>query len=157
MAIPARNLESYRKQLIKLIHVAKRSLALSDDDYRAMLQAQTRKTSCSNMGVSELEKVVEHLRSLGFEAAPGSNPPAKKPAKLAADPQSKMIRHLWLRLRDLGQLRDNSESALAKFVFRQTKVERLEWLNGYQAGQVIESMKLWVERVEKKQEEDGLL
>lgn len=151
MAIPARNLAPYKRNLIKIIHVAKRSLGMEDEDYRAMLQAQTRKTSCSDMSMSELEKVVEHLRSRGFEELPSKKAAAKPPVKLAADPQSKLIRHLWLKLHGMGAVKDSSEAALAAFVKRQTKVERLEWLNGYQAGLVIESLKKWVDRLEGTQ------
>lgn len=154
MASPARNLAPYKGKLIKIIHVAKRSLGLSDEDYRAMLQAQTRKTSCSDMSMSELEAVVDHLRSRGFQERPGKAA-ATPPVKLAADPQSKLIRHLWLKLHGMGAVKDSSETALGAFVKRQTGgergVERLEWLNNYQATRVIESLKMWVDRLEGTQ------
>lgn len=146
MALPARDLKPYKNQLIKIIHVAKRSLALDDAGYRTMLEAQTGKTSCSDMSMSQLEKIVEHLRSRGFEASPTAS--AKKPVKRADDPQSKLIRHLWLKLHGMGAVKDSSEAALAAFAKRQTNVERLEWMNGYQAGLVIESLKKWVKRLE---------
>jgi len=150
MATPARNLAPYKGKLIKLIHMAQRNLGLSDEDYRAMLQAQTRKTSCSDMSMSELEAVVDHLRSRVFDAP--AKPASKAKAKrLADDPQSRKIRSLWLTLRDLGAIQDSSEAALAVFVKRQTKVERLKWLNGDQAGLVIESLKKWVDRLEGTQ------
>lgn len=153
MAQPAHNLKPYKNQLIKLIHVAKRSLALDDGMYRAMLEAQTGKTSCSDMSMSELQKVVEHLRTKGFEERPGSRSKAgpARPQKLADDPQSKKIRSLWLTLRDMGVVQDSSEKALASFVKRQTGgdrgVERLEWLNSYQAANVIEALKGWIIRL----------
>lgn len=146
MALPARNLKPYKNQLIRVIHVAKKSLALDDDMYRALLQAQTGKTSCSDMSMSELEMVAEHLRSRGFAERPAK---AAKPQKqpLANDPQSKKIRALWLTLRDMGAIEDSSEQALRAYVKRQTQVEGLEWLNGYQASLVIESLKRWVKRL----------
>lgn len=154
MASPARNLAPYKGKLIKIIHVAKRSLGLSDEDYRAMLQAQTRKTSCSDMSMSELEAVVDHLRSRGFNA-PAQPASKAKTKRLADDPQSRKIRSLWLTLRDLGAVKDSSEAALGAFVKRQTGgergVERLEWLNNYQATRVIESLKMWVDRLEGTQ------
>jgi len=150
MALPARNLKPYKTQLIKLIHVAKRNLALDDDTYRAMLRAQTGKESCSDMSMSQLEAVAEHLRSRGFAERPGKGA-ARPPQKLADDPQSKMIRHLWLTLRDMaGGVRNSSERALAAYVKRQTGVERLEWLNTHQAAKVIEALKKWVKRLEGK-------
>ena len=153
MAQPARNLKPYKNQLIKLIHVAKRSLALDDADYRAMLEAQTGKTSCSDMSMSQLEAVAEHLRSRGFADRPGGKAAARPTQKLADDPQSKLIRHLWLKLRDMvGGVRNGSEQALAAYVKRQTGLERLEWLNTHQAAQVIEALKNWIGRLEKKED-----
>ncbi len=149
MAQPARNLKPYKNQLIKLIHVAKRSLALDDADYRAMLEAQTGKTSCSDMSMSQLEAVAEHLRSRGFADRPGGKAAARPTQKLADDPQSKLIRHLWLKLRDMaGGVRNGSELALAAYVKRQTGIERLEWLTTHQAAKVIEALKRWVKRLE---------
>lgn len=146
MAQPARDLTPYKRKMIQLIHVAKSKLAMEDEDYRAMLLAQTGKSSSSAMSMSELEQVLEHLRSLGFDAQ--GRPAAKARSKrLADDPQSKLIRHMWLRLHELGAVKDSSEGALAAFVKRQTKVDRLEWLNGYQATIVIESLKRWLLRL----------
>lgn len=157
MAAPARDLTPYKRKLIQLIHVAKSRLGLDDATYRAILERKTGKSSSTAMSMSELEAVLEHMRSLGFEdrSSGGPKPASKaKAAKLADDPQSKLIRHLWLRLRDLGAIQDSSEAALASFVKGQTKtstrpgVERLEWLDGYQASMLIERMKKWIVRVE---------
>lgn len=148
MAIPARNLAPYKGKLIKLIHVAKRQLDMDDETYRTMLRRITGRASCSDMGMSQLEAVVDHLRGLGFEELPARKAKVKATARPADDPQSKLIRHLWLTLRDMGAIEDSSEAALASFVMRQVKVERMEWLNGYQAARVIESLKQWVGRLE---------
>lgn len=158
MAAPARNLSPYKGKLIQLIHIAKGKLGLDDAEYRAILERKTGKSSCKELGMTELEAVLEHMRGLGFEDRTSGKPrPASKAkaAKLADDPQSKLIRHLWLTLRDLGAIRDSSERALASFVKRQVGVERLEWLNGYQATRVIESLKRWVDRLEWAQPEEG--
>lgn len=155
MAQSARNFAPYKGKLIQLIHIAKGKLGLDDATYRAILERKAGKTSSKDMSMSELEAVLEHMRGLGFEdRASGKPRPASKAqaTKLADDPQSKLIRHLWLRLRDLGAVTDSSERALRAYVKRQTGgdrgVERLEWLNGYQASKVIESLKLWIKRLE---------
>ncbi len=152
MAQPARDLTPYKRKMIQIIHVAKSKLGLDDATYRAILGRKAGgKSSSKDMSMSELEAVLEHMRSLGFEdrSSGGPKPASKaKAAKLADDPQSKLIRHLWLRLRDLGAIQDSSEAALASFVKGQIRVERLEWLNGYQAGVIIERLKKWVDRVE---------
>ena len=161
MAAPARNLAPYKGKMIQLIHIAKGKLGLDDETYRAILERKTGKSSSKAMSMSELDAVLDHMRSLGFEdRAQGQPKPASKAkaARLADDPQSKLIRHLWLKLRDLGVVQDSSEAALASFIKGQTKtttkpgVERLEWLNGYQASMIIERMKKWVDRVENTTE-----
>lgn len=150
MAIPARNLAPYKAKLIKLIHVAKRDLRLDDETYRRMLERLTGKTSSRDCGVTQLETVIEHMRRRGFTARPKSAE-SDRPARPADDPQAKMIRFLWLDLRDRGVLQDSSERALNAFIRRMTGIERLEWLDTYEASAVIEHLKKWIERVQIKQ------
>jgi phage gp16-like protein len=155
MAAPARNLAPYKGKMIQLIHIAKSKLNLDDATYRAILEHKTGKSSSKGMSMSELEAVLEHMRGIDkaglvFTPKPASKAKAKR---LADDPQSRKIRSLWLTLRDLGAIQDSSEQALGVFVKRQTGgergVERLEWLNNYQATRVIESLKQWVGRIEE--------
>ncbi|EEM6850015.1 DUF1018 domain-containing protein, partial [Salmonella enterica subsp. enterica serovar Montevideo] len=47
-----------RASLIKLIHVARRDLQLDDDTYRAFLVQYTGKTSCRELTVAQLERVL---------------------------------------------------------------------------------------------------
>lgn len=137
-----------RLRLIKLIHVARRDLQMDEDTYRLMLAGMKGldgATSTADLSVPKLEKVLEQLKAKGFKVRPKGK--GKRPQ--AADPQSKKIRSLWLNLRDQGAIRDASEDALVKFVHNLTGVEALQWLNGEQASQVIESLKQWVGRIEQ--------
>lgn len=153
MASPARKTNPERrrpvsvvrcKSLIKLIHVGKRDLGLDDATYRAMLEGLTGKSSSRDLEAWELDRVIDHMVSRGFQVRAGRNgTPARK---LADDPQSKLIRHLWLKLSDMGEVRNPSEDALNSFVRRQTGRDRLEWISTSQASRVIESLKAWVER-----------
>lgn len=135
----------YCKKLIQVIHVgARRDLAMDEDTYRDMLEGVTGKRSTKDMEPWELERVLDRLYSLGFVKKGGKNgPPAHK---MADDPQSKMIRALWLKLADMGQVRNPSEDALNAFVRRQTGRDRLEWISSTQASNVIEALKSWVVR-----------
>lgn len=132
---------AYCKGMIKLIHVAKSKLALDDETYRDMLQEITGKTSSKDLEAWELERVLAHLESRGFVRTAG---PAA--CKLADDPQSKLIRHLWLKLHGMGEVRNPSESALNAFVRNMTGRDHLEWINTTQASNVIEALKAWVKR-----------
>jgi phage gp16-like protein len=69
-----------------------------------------------------------------------------QPRKLADDPQSKMIRALWLQLHEAGKVRNPSEEALAAFVKRQHSVDALQWLSTEKAQKLIEELKKWLAR-----------
>lgn len=137
--------EQKRLQLIRLIHVAKRELKMDDDTYRSILSKIGNRLSAKEMSVSELDRVLEHLKQAGFKVRPkqGTIP-------LATDPQSKMIRGLWLELADMAVVNDRSENALRNFVVRLTRVDSLQWLTAPQASRVIEHLKKWKTRVEKE-------
>lgn len=143
-----------RARLIKLIHVARRELQMLDDDYRMMLAnmpALGGRTSSADLSIKGLELVLAALKARGFKikikpvkaAAPR---PRAQSIPLADDPQSKLIRHLWLELHTAGAVRDPSERALAAYVCRIAKIEALQWLNTQQASIVIETLKKWLAR-----------
>ena len=53
-------------RFIKLIHIAKAQLALCDEDYRAIVESVSGKTSCSELTLFELEHVLKAMKKLGF-------------------------------------------------------------------------------------------
>lgn len=138
--------DARRKQLIKLIHVARRELGMQDDDYRAMLAnipILEGATSVANLSVPKLKVVLEQLKAKGFKVVPKAN---KQALPLADDAQSRKIRSLWLSLHGAGVVRDGSEAALFKFVANCTGVAALQWLTGAEASKVIERLKKWAAR-----------
>lgn len=139
-----------KKKLVQLIHIGKSKLCLDDGTYRSLLETTTGKTSTKEMTLGELNKVMTRFKQLGF--TPTAPKSAKKSSQLrqADDPQSKLIRHLWLSLHSLGAVNDPSEKALCAYIKRQTGVDLLIWLKSAKKSQVIESLKKWVERVEKQ-------
>ncbi|MBN3006353.1 regulatory protein GemA [Chromobacterium alkanivorans] len=133
-----------RQRLIRLIHVAKRDLALDDDSYRAILQRIGKQASSSKLTIPQLSQVLEYMKQAGFKvrSKAGGRP-------LAKDCQSKMIRGIWLELAGMEVVRNASEEALATFVKRMAKVDTLQWLSTEQASLVIEHLKEWRQRVVK--------
>ncbi|MFB2539046.1 MULTISPECIES: gp16 family protein [unclassified Acinetobacter] len=135
-----------KSKLIQLIHIAKSQLALDDETYRAMLYNNTGKESCKTMTIGELKKVLGDLRLKGFKS---TSPNQAGTLAQADDNQSKLIRHLWLSLHELGAVRNPSEIALARYVERQTGVSALQFLSTERASKVIEALKQWQQRVIK--------
>lgn len=141
-----------RQRLIRLIHVAKRDLSLDDDTYRSILQRFGGKNSSSDLTVSELGQVLEHLKCSGFKVRYRGKPAKPKavnarPSRiLAQNAESRKILALWLFLHELGAVKNPSEEALAAYVKRIAGVDALQWINGEQAERLIETMKMWAMR-----------
>lgn len=148
MSAPPKPAKGLRERELAMIHLAKKDLGLDDETYREMLWTVARVRSAKDLDITGRRHVLEHLKSRGWKHRP---PRRAQPgaARMADDPQSRMIRGLWIELAAVGLVRDRSERALAAFVARQTGVDRLEWLNVYQASQVIEALKLWLTRASR--------
>lgn len=148
---------STRSNLIKLIHVAKRELALEDDIYRLLLEAETNKTSCSKMSLKELEQVLSAMESKGFKRkSNGAKPPFKKRLSPKSGKSKNTIidkcRAIWITMAKQGFVRDGSESSLDKYTQRilkhqKDKVDCIAWCDEHQAAQVLEALKRWHRRV----------
>ncbi|WP_238913777.1 gp16 family protein [Achromobacter insolitus] len=133
-----------RASLIKLLHVARRSLGMDEDAYRQALVAATGKASASAMTLAELEKALSHFKRCGFVVVPAQKA-GRRPR--ADSDQARLIRHLWLSLHGAGAVRDPSEAALAAWVKRETGVDAVQWLDIRQAGNCIEKLKNWIGRL----------
>lgn len=137
-----------RNNDLAMIHIAKKDLGLDDDTYRDMLWTVARVRSSADLDFSSRIKVLEHLKSRGFK--PKQATKAKQKAPLSNEPQHKMIRGLWLELHAVGTVLDPSEQAISRFIKNQTKIDRIEWLSTAQASQIIERLKQWLARANKK-------
>jgi phage gp16-like protein len=140
-----------RATLIRLVHVAKRELLqlgrLDEDSYRATLARIAGKSSSADLDASELTKVLDYFKSIGFKVRSKKAPPLEKPSRaLALDAESRKVRALWLFLHELGIVKNPSEAALAGYAKRITGVDALQWTDGGQAERLIESLKKWAMR-----------
>lgn len=105
------------------IHVAKKQLAMNDDDYRAMLQRTAGVASSKQIkSFAKLDAVIDELRRLGFV-----DKPKGKPNNIDREPLLQKIEAL---LADMGKPWRYAQSIAE----RQTpaivgaKIERLEWV-----------------------------
>ena len=139
-----------RSQLITLIHIAKLSLGLDDETYRALLVTETKKNTCSKMLKHELEKVYDALKRKGFNYS-GVKKGAAQAVKTADwRGDIKKIRAIWITMGHQGFISDSRDNALDAFVERMTKkftgglgIKTLAWLDSNLAQHVLESLKNW--------------
>lgn len=140
-----------KNSLIAKIHIAKKQLDMDEDDYRAFLVRVAGKPSCSELSPQKLKAVLDEMKKLGFKPATKTKRIGTR--KLNDAPQAKMIRALWLTLRDMGALTDSSEAALLAFVKRMTGADAFEWLDSKQTNTVINALRGWIEREEEKNDD----
>lgn len=142
------SVDARKQRLVQLLHIGRSKLGMDEETYRSLIGNVSKdpaRTSSKDLSLQELEIALTRMQQAGFSVKP-RRPQTRK---LADDDQSKLIRHLWLCLHELGAVRDPSESAMASFVTRQTKIQALQWLSSAQASRVIESLKKWVARAEQ--------
>ena len=122
-----------RKKLMGAVHAAAKRLALDEDDRRAMQEEVTGKASLALMTLGEIGQVLDRLNR-------------DHPAPSGDRRHLPKIRALWWSLYWLGAVDHPDETALAKFVRRQTGIERLAFLDHRKAPAVIEALKDWLVR-----------
>lgn len=141
------------------IHIAKKEMALHDDDYRAILQRVTGQTSAKGLSDRQAGALLEEFKRLGWKPSvikggKASAPTAK--AKPADSPVAKKARALWISLWQLGAIRDSSEKALEVFAKRQLKCDHLVWADQQQIYKLIEALKAMAERHGWSQDLNGI-
>jgi len=135
-----------RRARLAKVHIAKKQLQLDDATYGATLARLFKGiTSAADLTDRQLDELLEHFKSQGFKAP--KTPPKRAGNRPMADgPEAKKLRALWLSLYHLGVVRDPSETALAAYVKRTTRVAALQWLKGDKGMQAIEGLKKMAER-----------
>lgn len=125
------------------IHVAKKTLGLDDDTYRAKLHLITGKTSARDLTEGERERVLAEFRRNGWRPeARRADGRQKLTGKYAAKLQA-----LWIAAYNLGIVRNRDDAALVAFVKRQTGIDHVRFLSsGPDAARAIEAMKSWLTR-----------
>lgn len=142
-----------RAAQIKLIHVARRELLMSDDEYRDLLHTMFGVRSSATLDSRERKALLTRFRSLGWQYRP-SQPKQRELHRstddAAADRWS-MARTIWAQLHRAGAVRVDTDAALMSYVTRQTHVEHWRFLSTIQINTVIESLKRWQQRVESRE------
>lgn len=146
-----------RARMLRLVHVARRSLQLDEESYRDLLEVSTGKRSAAKLSIGELERTLQALKALGFVPTPkkeqeGSFVPFS--TFRAKAPQVAKIRALWGEMARQGVIRDGSSCALNAWVQRMTArlnggvgVVEVGWLDEPLAVKVLEALKRWQHRV----------
>jgi len=117
----------HRNSDLAKIHVAKKALSMSDEDYRAMLQAQGGVHSAGELTHDGRLRVLQHLQRLGFKpvaTAKTKRRPARPTPSADALP---MVRRIRAQLISLGNLPDVYADGIAQQMLGAQAPEFFEW------------------------------
>lgn len=133
-----------RSPMLAKVHIARKELALEEEDYRAILQRVCGKPSSSGCSDTELDRLLTEFKRLGWK------PRSKGFLGHSDKPHVRKVFALWKELGRAGVLTDGSRKALHAFVKRQTGVAAAEWLTAADASKVTEGLKAMQRRQKPK-------
>lgn len=143
--------EANRRAMLAKVHIAKKHMDLSDDDYRSILQRVTGRGSSADCSDAQLHVLLSEFKRLGWKE-PGSG-------RTSSKPHVRKVYAVWNEMR--GLLEHGDAEALRSFVRRQTKslknpdgISSPDWLDPVEANKVIEGLKAWQARLLAKAREE---
>lgn len=105
------------------IHIAKKQLNLSDEEYRAILQGQGGASSSKDLDHPGRQRVLEYFKFMGFKPAAAKQ--TKRPARPTPAPEKiKLVRRIRAQLISLNRLPDTYADGIAHQMFG---LEFYEW------------------------------
>lgn len=133
----------YRRKCLAKIHIAKKELHLSDEEYRDLIDGTVPgKDSAADLDDGQLQQLLDRLYALGWRPRLPRSTERPLPATVWK------ARQLWLQLYERGEVHSSQWTALARFAKRMTGIGDLRRLTGKQAAIVIEALKRWLARAE---------
>lgn len=131
-----------RNAMLAKVHIARQQLDMPQEEYRALLERVTGRSSAADLDDAALDRVLGEFKALGWK--PTTNPAAGK--RISAKPHVRKIFALWGELARAHRLKEGSRAALVAFVERQTGVAHPDWLTATQANSVTEALKAMQQR-----------
>lgn len=133
----------WRKNMLAKIHVAKKQLALSDEDYRDTIETLFGERSAAKLNNRHLEDLLRHFSSKGFEERTVRARKGDKAAPSEKDMNRKaMLSKIEAQLSEIGSQQGKHvpweyPAAILKRMF---KVDKLEWAKPDQLRAVIAAL-----------------
>lgn len=131
-----------RQKLLATVHIARKQLAMQDDDYGALMERVTGHRSAADCSDDQLHRAIREFEAKGFRSTSGRS----KRRIVGGGETVRKARAMWISLYQLGAIRDGSDAALEVLGRRQLKVDRLVWANERHANRLIEALKAMADR-----------
>lgn len=136
-----------RKNELAKIHLAKKQLALDDDEYRAIMLSVTGKQSAADLDWQGRQKLLNHFKKIGFKVKAKAGGRARPTVGEDRAPRMRKIEAL---LADSGRSWAYADGLAKKLFASTTKVERIEFCDGDHLAKVIAALVIDAKRRVKK-------
>jgi len=136
--------------LIKIIQTRRRKAGLTDENHHDFMLANFGKTSCTLLTEAEADTYLDRLEVLGQS---GNRPSKGAKSRVGGFQKGTVTQEqfaliLWGKLAKAGKIKDSSEQALGKFVFRTVSVQQFAWCTKPQKSKVITGLQKWLKAKE---------
>ena len=126
----------HRRAMLAKIQIARKDLAMDEDDYRQIVFDKTGRTSLKEASEANLHAVLEVMKAKGFKPLGTA-----RRGSAAEHPMARKARALWISLHQLGVVHNPAEEALEAFAKRQIGCDKLVWARQSDAYRLIEALK----------------
>lgn len=131
----------------RAIHALKKTLGLTDEDYRSMMEGVTGQISAKALSDRQAEQLILHMKGLAGQQPGASIPSGRRPSRTVSGKFGKVLQALWLSAYNLGVVDNRDDAALLAFVERQTGEQHTRFLvDPAIAVKAIEGLKGWIAR-----------
>lgn len=129
---------------LRALHATRNAAGLSEDEARDIYERVTDQRSTRAMNGDQLKRArLEIIRLYPASGKRTSNGSRKR----LTGKYAKKFQALWIAAWNLGIVKDNSDTALIKFVKRQSGIDHTAWLNEAEdMNKVVEALKSWMAR-----------
>lgn len=128
-----------RNSDLKKIHIAKKQLSMSDEDYRAMLWTQGRVRSSKELDFAGRRTVLDFLCSIGFRPAPAKKTARPKRPTPSVDALP-LVRRIRAQLISLGGKPDEYADGIAKQMLGDAAPQFFEWCTPHDLHKISQAL-----------------
>lgn len=139
--------EALRTRELAAIHVAKKQLALPDDEYRSLLLSVTGKSSSADLDWKGRKLFLDHCKKLGFKAKASKT--ARALPNVAQDRMARM-KKIGALLADSGLSWAYADGIAKRLFANTTHIERIEFCDGEHLAKVISALAIDAKRRARK-------
>ncbi len=138
---------NHRNSDLVKIHIAKKQLGLSDDEYRAILSGRGGADSAKDLDHAGRQRVLDYFKTRGFKPKAGASASAstgasaKRPVRPTPSADAlALVRRIRAQLISLGRLPDEYADGIVKQMLQEDAPQFFEWCSLPDLGRISQAL-----------------